>query len=128
MKEDSSKAETASATSGRRQRRYPRHPLDVRMTVTVSRPTGVSHLWGRSSELGQDGIGGTLTGDLEPGEVVSMEMQLPLSAKPMKLRAIVRYRQGLHYGFEFLTVTDDQRSAIQRVCHMLSATSSSDSA
>jgi PilZ domain len=96
--------------------------------VTVSRASGASHLWGRSSELGQDGIGGTLTGELEPGEVVSMEIQLPLSARPMKLRAIVRYRQGLHYGFEFLTLNDEQRSAIQRVCQMLSATSSSDPA
>ena len=127
MKKDP-KAETAPGTSAHKQRRFPRHALDVRVTVTVSREVGVTHLWGRSSELGQDGIGGTLTGELEPGEVVSMEIQLPLSARPMKLRAIVRYRQGLHYGFEFLTVNDEQRNAIQRVCQMLSATSSSDPA
>jgi hypothetical protein len=123
MDKEPKKTETPLASSAYKKRRYPRHALDVRMAVTVSREAGTTHLWGRSSELGQDGIGGTLTGDLEPGEVVSMEIQLPLSAKPMKLRAIVRYRQGLHYGFEFLTVNDDQRSAIQRVCQMLSATS-----
>src|ERR1700758_5320988 len=109
-------------------RRYPRHPMDVRMNVQVFRAGQVIYLWGRSTELGQDGIGGTLTGDLEPGEVVSMEFQLPLSAQPLKLRAIVRYRQGLHYGFEFLTVSEDQHSAIQRVCQMLSASSTPDSA
>ena len=128
MKKDPNKAETASGASAHKQRRYARHALDVRMTVTVSRAAGVSHLWGRSSELGQDGIGGTLTGELEPGEVVSMEIQLPLRAKPIKLHAIVRYRRGLHYGFEFLTINDEQRSAIRRVCQMLSATSSSDPA
>ena len=84
------------------------------------------HFWGRSTEFGEDGIGGTLTGDLGPGEVVSMEFQLPLSSYPLKLRAIVRYRQGLHYGFEFLTLNQEQRNSIQRVCEMLAASGVSD--
>ena len=78
-------------------------------------------MWGRSHELGQDGIGGTLTGALEPGEVVSMEMALPMAAGPMKLRALVRYRDGLRHGFEFLALTAAQRDEIQRVCKMLAA-------
>ena len=102
-------------------RRYPRHPMDVRMNVQVFRDGHVCYFWGRSTELGQDGIGGTLTGELEPGEVVSMEFALPLSPYPIKLRAIVRYRIGLHYGFEFLTPTSEQRSALDRVCQMLAA-------
>jgi len=95
--------------------------MDVRMDVQVFRAGNVSYLWGRSTELGLDGIGATLTGDLEPGEVVSMEFPLPLSPYPVKLRAIVRYRIGLHYGFEFLTPTPEQRSALDRVCQMLAA-------
>jgi len=63
---------------------------------------------------------------LGPGEVVSMEFQLPLSSYPLKLRAIVRYRQGLHYGFEFLTLNQEQRNSIQRVCEMLAASGVSD--
>ena len=77
--------------------------------------------WGRSTELGEDGIGGTLTGDLEAGEIVTLEIPLPLSPYPLKIRAIVRYRHGLHYGFEFLTLTDSQRETMRRVCEMLSA-------
>ena len=102
-------------------RRYPRHSMDVRINVQVFRAGSVSYLWGRSTELGRDGIGATLTGDLEPGEVVSMEFPLPLCPYPLKLRAIVRYRIGLHYGFEFLTPTPEQRSALERVCQMLEA-------
>ena len=74
--------------------------------------------WGRSTELGQDGIGATLTGDLESGEIVSLEIPLPLSPYPLKVRAIVRYRQGLRYGFEFLTLNNTQREMICRVCEM----------
>jgi hypothetical protein len=102
-------------------RRYPRHGMDVRINVQVFRAGSVSYLWGRSTELGLDGIGATLTGDLEPGEVVSMEFPLPLSPYPLKLRAIVRYRIGLHYGFEFLTPTPEQRISLERVCQMLEA-------
>jgi hypothetical protein len=107
----------------RNTRRYPRYGIDTRMTVQVFRAGTVTYLWGRSTELGYDGIGGTLTGELEPGEVVSMEFPLPLCPYPLKLRAIVRYREGLHYGFEFLTVTPEQRTALHRVCQMLAAES-----
>lgn len=79
--------------------------------------------WGRSTELGQDGIGATLTGDLETGEIVSLEIPLPLNPYPLKVRAIVRYRQGLRYGFEFLTLSDTQRDMIRRVCETLSTKS-----
>ena len=102
-------------------RRYPRYSMDLRMNVHVFRHGEISYFWGRSTELGLDGIGGTLTGNLEPGEVVSMEFPLPLSPYPLKLRAIVRYRIGLHYGFEFLTPTPDQKSSLERVCQMLAA-------
>jgi len=102
-------------------RRYVRYSLDVRMHVQVFRNGEVSYFWGRSTELGLDGIGGTLTGNLEPGEVVSMEFPLPVSPYPVKLRAVVRYRIGLHYGFEFLTPTSDQKNWLERVCQMLAA-------
>jgi hypothetical protein len=100
-------------------RRYPRYTMDVRMNVQVFRAGTVNYLWGRSTELGLDGIGATLTGDLDPGEVVSMEFPLPLSPYPLKLRAIVRYRIGLHYGFEFLTPTAEQRASLDRVWQTL---------
>lgn len=75
--------------------------------------------WGRSTEMGQDGIGATLTGSLETGEIVTLEIPLPLTPYPIKVRAIVRYRQGLRYGFEFLTLNDAQRDTIHRVCDYL---------
>ena len=44
---------------------------------------------------------------------------LPLTPYPIKVRAIVRYRQGLRYGFEFLTLNNGQRDTIERVCQYL---------
>jgi hypothetical protein len=39
------------------------------------------------------------------------------------VRAIVRYRQGLRYGFEFLTLNSGQRDTIERVCQYLATKS-----
>ena len=102
-------------------RRFPRYALDIRLAVQVFRAGTNASFWGRSSEMGEDGIGGTLTGELEPGEVVSLELALPQATYPLKLRALVRYRRGLHYGFEFLALSMEQRAAIRRVCEMLAA-------
>jgi hypothetical protein len=100
-------------------RRFPRFAVDVRMQVRMFQDGEFRTCWGRSTELGQDGIGATLTGELESGEIVSLEIPLPLSPYPLKVRAIVRYRQGLRYGFEFLTLSETQRDMIRRVCEML---------
>ena len=79
----------------------------MRISVQIFRSGETTSLWGRSNELGEDGVGGTLTGELEPGEVVSMELSL------------VRYRIGLRHGFEFLAMSDQQHDILRRVCEML---------
>jgi hypothetical protein len=104
-------------------RRYPRFAIDARLQVRMFQGGEFRTCWGRSTELGQDGIGATLTGDLETGEIVSLEIPLPLSPYPLKVRAIVRYRQGLRYGFEFLTLSDNQRDIVRRVCEVLATKS-----
>jgi len=100
-------------------RRFPRFVLDVRLQVRMFQNGEFCTCWGRSTEIGQDGIGATLTGDLEPGEIVTLEIPLPLSPYPIKVRAIVRYRHGLRYGFEFLTLNESQRDTVRRVCTYL---------
>ena len=100
-------------------RRFPRFVIDVRLQVKMFQAGEFRQCWGRSTEMGQDGIGATLTGSLEPGEIVTLEIPLPLTPYPIKVRAIVRYRQGLRYGFEFLTLNDNQRDTIKRVCQYL---------
>ncbi len=109
--------------TGAHARRYPRFALDVRMQVRMFQGGEFCTCWGRSTELGQDGIGATLTGELESGEIVSLEIPLPLSPYPLKVRAIVRYRQGLRYGFEFLTLSETQRDTVRRTCEMLATRS-----
>lgn len=100
-------------------RRFPRFTIDVRLQVKMFQDGEFRTCWGRSTEMGQDGIGATLTGTLETGEIVTLEIPLPLTPYPIKVRAIVRYCQGLRYGFEFLTLNETQRDTIRRVCQYL---------
>ena len=104
-------------------RRFPRFAIDVRLQVKMFQAGEFRSCWGRSTEMGQDGIGATLTGSLETGEIVTLEIPLPLSTYPIKVRAIVRYCQGLRYGFEFLTLNEGQRGTLKRVCDYLATKS-----
>ena len=110
---------TTDRTDPKKLRRYPRYQLDIRISVKVFRAEAPLELWGRSIELGQDGIGITLTGELEPGEVATLELTLPSSGTPLRLRALVRYRDGLRHGFEFLARDGAQHRLILRTCELL---------
>jgi hypothetical protein len=110
---------TLPAPAYRVVRRYARHRMDVRIQASVFREGVTTTLWGRTSELGEDGVGATLTGELKAGEVVSMEFPVPVAPFLIKLRAIVRYTDGLRCGFEFLKVSQEQRQTLSRVCELL---------
>ena len=109
----------ATAKAPRKLRRFSRHRFDARIQVSVFREGQTATYWGRTSELGQDGIGATLSGELQTGEVVSLEFPIPLPPHLVKLRAVVRYGDGLRCGFEFLVVTNEQRLAIRQLCVVL---------
>lgn len=100
-------------------RHFTRHRFDVRIQASVFRQGATFACWGRTSELSMDGIGATLSGELKIGEVVSLEFAIPLPPNLMKLRAVVRYSEGLRSGFEFLVVTDEQKGILNQICEGL---------
>jgi PilZ domain len=90
-------------------RAFPRFLLDIRL---VARGKEVLH--GRTKDLGEGGLGATIPGNMNIGEVAELEFQLPLHNQPLRLQSEVRYRQGFQYGFRFLHITEDQRALIRR--------------
>jgi c-di-GMP-binding flagellar brake protein YcgR len=100
-------------------RNFPRYRIDVRVVAKVEREQGTDLLRGRSTDISQSGMGVTLSGDLHAGEVVSLEFSLPFTREPLQLRAVVRRRHGLNYGLEFITLSAQQRLAIQRLSEPL---------
>jgi PilZ domain len=119
-KDQSSKDQSSKDQSSKEyQRRFSRYPFDVRIQVSVFRDGTTTELWGRTSELGQDGLGATLSGGLQLGEVVSLEFPIPLPPHLAKIRAVVRYSEGLRCGFEFLVVPEAQKLILRQVCVVL---------
>lgn len=105
-----------AADVGARQRRFSRHRFDTRIQVSVFRDGLTTTCWGRTNELGEDGVGATLSRELRAGEVVSLEFPVPLPSRVLKVRAVVRYSDGLRCGFEFLVVSEDQRLLLRQIC------------
>jgi hypothetical protein len=69
-------------------------------------------LEGHCRDLSEAGIGLLLATELNAGEVAGLSFQLRGSALPWEVRAVVRYRRGYHYGFEFLSLTSDQQASL----------------
>ena len=109
----------ATGQAHQRRRRFSRYRFDARIEVSVFREGLTTSCWGRTSTFGQDGIGATLSGELQAGEVVSLEFPIPLAPHVIRLRAVVRYCEGLSYGFEFLVMTGEQRAIMRQVCVVL---------
>jgi hypothetical protein len=110
----------ATAKVQKLSRRFPRYRFDARVEASVFRDGVTITLWGRTNEIAQDGLGVTLSGAVQAGEVVSLEFPIPAPPHTMKVRGVIRYSDGLRCGVEFLVVTDEQRLTLRQVCVLLS--------
>ena len=55
-----------------------------------------------------------LAAELQLGEWVAVEFQLPNASQSLQTKAVVRHHNQLRCGFEFLGLSGDQRSMIRR--------------
>ena len=93
----------------RRRRRHPRYAADFRVTVSYLLENQYQKLEGHCRDLSEAGIGILLAAEMNSGEVVGLSYLVPGSADPWEVRAVVRYRRGYQYGFEFLSLTGGQQ-------------------
>lgn len=110
----SSARETVGPARQHKPRRYRRFPIDARVAVYRCGHPRPYH--GRSLGISEAGISALLALELEVGECVSLKLTLPGSAHRLEVMALVRNRSGARYGFEFLTLSEQQRSAITEFC------------
>jgi hypothetical protein len=97
----------------RRRRRHPRYSADFRVTVSHLLENHYQKLEGHCRDLSQAGIGILLAAELNGGEVTGLSFTLPGSPLPWEVRAVVRYRRGYQYGFEFLSLTAAQQEFLK---------------
>jgi PilZ domain-containing protein len=92
----------------RRHRRYPRYRSEFPVTVTLL--SGGEHLQlsAHCMDLAEAGIGVLIAADLNLGEVATLAFSIPGRPEPWDVRAVLRHRRGFHYGFEFLSLSEQQ--------------------
>jgi len=96
----------------RRQRRYPRYRSEFPVEVTVFSGADHQSLNAHCRDLSAAGIGVLIAAELTLGEVVSLSFVLPGEPEPWDVRAVLRHRRGYHYGFEFVSLADQQGKAL----------------
>jgi CheY-like chemotaxis protein len=102
-------------------RRFPRYPVWLPLAIIVNRFGSSAVLFGICSSLSEGGIGGTIEGNLVPGEFVRVQGSDPRLDFSLESHAQVRYRKGETYGFAFCDVTPQQRVEMQRLCQRLAS-------
>ena len=102
----------ASGLSGVR-RRIPRYPVAIPVDITVLRAGAPAIIPGRSLDIGEGGVDAVLAAELQPGEWVAVELQVPNAGHALQTKAVVRHHNQLRCGFEFLGLSGDQRSMIR---------------
>jgi TonB family protein len=103
----------AQTWSGASRRRVPRFPVHVPVDVITDGAGVMESAPGRSLNIGECGIAAVIAGELIPGQKVSIEVHLPALTDPLSLQATVRYQDSLCCGFEFSSITAEQRAAIR---------------
>ena len=90
-------------------RAHSRYLLDLRIVVRTKET-----LIGRTKDIDEGGLCSTITKEIDIGEIVELELQLPDATEPLKIKAEVRYRHGFQYGFKFVQTTEQQKEMIRR--------------
>jgi c-di-GMP-binding flagellar brake protein YcgR len=104
---------TVESKIDRRRRRHPRYRVDFRVNANYLEGSGYKKIEGHCRDLSEAGIGVLVAAELNNGEVVGISFSLPGDHSAWELRGVVRYRRGYHYGFEFLSLTNEQRETLK---------------
>ena len=98
-------------------RRFPRYQFEAEIIIGLLRGAAPSYAGGRAIDLAEGGAGVRTSGLLDLGEIVDLQIPLPLG--PLRLPACVRYQRGSEYGFEFVALGIPEREYIRNACSSL---------
>lgn len=87
--------------------------------IAAASKTAAAPVNGRAENISVEGLAATMSADLGSANIVTLTFVLPMVHEAVQVRAFIRHRDGLRYGFEFLGLSDDDRDAIDRMCERL---------
>jgi hypothetical protein len=97
-----------------KERKWTRFRVEVRIKVSYVRGQQTSFTFGQGSDVSEGGLAGYLPVELDLGELVDLELKLPYSKQPVRIKAAVRSRDGFRYGLEYKLMQPEEREQLQR--------------
>lgn len=97
-------------------RSFARFGLELPVSVLLSETASIPVSSGRTRDISLGGMAALLDAPLAVGQRVWLEFRLSQSAAPMRLLAKIRHDYGERFGFQFLTITPEQREEIRQAC------------
>lgn len=96
------------------QRRFLRRQVDVRVRLSADqKDSEIMH--GRCTTIGEGGFGAVLGGELPSSGYFWAEFRTPILTSELKVRVNIRQKRGFHYGFQFVSLTRDQRNLVMKI-------------
>ncbi len=103
----------------RRRRRFPRYRTHLKLSIVVLGPEGHFQLNGLCNQIGEGGLGAIIGSELSVGEMVNLQLSMAAETEPISVRAVVRWRERLQHGFEFIGISEPQLATIHQYCNNL---------
>jgi hypothetical protein len=101
-------------------RRYRRYPISVPVRVIAEKGDKVVIIQGRGNELNEGGLAVFAGLELKVGDKVAVEFTPAYTGSPIRVRCIVRNRNGYNYGVEFLLDTPNDVESVTEIKSILS--------
>jgi len=102
-------------------RRWPRYRINVPVRVVVQRPDKTVIISGRGMELNEGGMALFAGVELKVGQRVEIEFTPPYDGQPLRVRGVIRNRNGYNYGSEFLVLNREDKIQAEQIRHVLQA-------
>jgi hypothetical protein len=99
-------------------RRHPRYRLELDVRIY---PRNQEVVRGQTVDISESGISAILRVEVPVGEVVRLELSLPLG--DVEVHALVRQQNAFRYGFQFIEESSAQ-DVIGRTCRQLAVETS----
>ena len=105
------------ARTPQERRQFPRFRSEMKVEVFKR---GVERaLKGHAADISEGGVGANIVGELNVLDEVTIEVSGAPLLRPVRTTAQVRNRNAFRYGFQFLTLSREQRTLITASCLFL---------
>ncbi len=107
------------------QRRFPRFEANVPTVASLIREREIASFRARCDSISEGGIGARGRGlqSLAVGDLVALELYIPVATHALSVNSVVRYAHGrrnsARCGLQFQSLTEEQRDLIERYCDLL---------